>query len=66
MPLSAEYYALFARSGTAFSGGEIVYTEDVGSSSLSSPTTKPLENLGFSGLYTKFPVGYRNLLESFR
>lgn len=46
-------------------GGEhIVYTEDVGGSSPSSPTTYPIENIEFGGLFAKFPVGSMNLNDS--
>jgi hypothetical protein len=45
------------------SGEPIVYTEDVGSSSLSSPTTNYLDSIGFGGHFTKFPVGLLNSQE---
>jgi hypothetical protein len=53
--------ALYPRSSAGLTVEHIVYTEDVGSSSLSSPTTHLLENIGFAGLFTKFPVGSENL-----
>lgn len=57
MPKTPTYEAPPARSSAAFSGGNIVYTEDVGGSIPSSPTN-------FSMVYveiTNFALGSLNL-----
>lgn len=65
LPITPCYKGLFSPQCKEFICGGNVYTEDVGGSSPSLPTTNPIENLTFSGLYTNFPVGSMNLTEAF-
>lgn len=61
VPVTTCGEALFSRRSMAFRQGEIVYTEDVGGSSPSSPTIFSKASSGFSGFFAKFPVGFLNL-----